>query len=59
MTDSDGYIGAMGRRTRMKTGLPEEAAWREELLFDDELRARAENLSKCGYDAYLLRLLER
>ncbi len=37
---------------------PEEVAWRQGFLTDDELRERAEPLVKSGYGAYLLGLLE-
>ncbi|MCW2712083.1 MAG: rfbA, partial [Marmoricola sp.] len=37
---------------------PEEVAWRQGFLSDDELRERAEPLLKSGYGEYLLGLLE-
>ena len=40
-------------------GAPEEVAWRQGFLSDDELRTRGEQLLKSGYGAYLLDLLER
>jgi glucose-1-phosphate thymidylyltransferase len=42
----------------MKVGAPEEVAWRQGFLSDDELRACAEPLVKSGYGTYLLGLLE-
>jgi glucose-1-phosphate thymidylyltransferase len=59
MTDAAEYVRTMERRTGMKIGAPEEVAWRQGFLTDDELRARAEKLLKSGYGAYLLALLER
>jgi glucose-1-phosphate thymidylyltransferase len=59
MTDAADYVRTMERRTGMKIGVPEEVAWRQGFLSDDELRARAELLVKSGYGAYLLDLLER
>lgn len=59
MTDAADYVRTMERRTGMKIGVPEEVAWRQGFLSDDELRTRAEALVKSGYGAYLLALLER
>lgn len=59
MTDAADYVRTMERRTGMKIGVPEEVAWRQGFLTDDELRACAEKLVKSGYGAYLLDLLER
>jgi len=59
MTDAADYVRTMERRTGMKIGAPEEVAWRQGYLSDDELRARAETLVKSGYGMYLLELLER
>jgi glucose-1-phosphate thymidylyltransferase len=43
----------------MSIGSPEEVAWRRGFLSDDDLRARAEGLSKSSYGAYLMRLLDQ
>jgi glucose-1-phosphate thymidylyltransferase len=59
MTDAADYVRTMERRTGMKIGAPEEVAWRQGFLSDDELRARAGKLVKSGYGSYLLELLER
>ena len=59
MTDASDYVRTMERRTGMKIGAPEEVAWRQGYLSDDELRACAEKLVKSGYGSYLLELLER
>lgn len=59
MTDAAEYVRTMERRTGLKIGVPEEAAWEQRLLSDDELRKRAVTLKKSGYGAYLLELLER
>jgi glucose-1-phosphate thymidylyltransferase len=59
MTDAADYVRTMERRTGMKIGAPEEVAWRQGFLNDDELRARATGLVKSGYGTYLLELLER
>ncbi|MDR6867245.1 glucose-1-phosphate thymidylyltransferase [Microbacterium resistens] len=59
MSDAGDYVRTMERRTGLRIGVPEEVAWRQGFLSDDELRTRAEKLVKSGYGAYLLELLER
>lgn len=41
----------------MKVGAPEEIAWRQGYINDDELRAVAGKLGKSGYGTYLLELI--
>ncbi|MET0700775.1 MAG: glucose-1-phosphate thymidylyltransferase RfbA [Mycobacterium sp.] len=59
MTDAADFVRTMERRTGLKIGVPEEIAWRQGFLSDEELRARAATLVKSGYGAYLLDLLDR
>ena len=59
MTDAAEYVRTMERRTGMKIGVPEEVAWRQGFLSDDDLRTRAEQFVKSGYGRYLLDILER
>jgi glucose-1-phosphate thymidylyltransferase len=59
MTDAAEYVRTMERRTGLRIGVPEEVAWRQGFLADDDLRARAENMIKSGYGRYLLEILER
>ncbi len=59
MTDAADYVRTMERRTGLKIGVPEEIAWRQGFLTDDDLRQRAATLVKSGYGKYLLDLLER
>ncbi len=59
MTDAADFVRTMERRTGLKIGVPEEIAWRQGFLTDDELRDRADRLVKSGYGRYLLDLLER
>ncbi len=54
MTDAAEYVRTMERRTGLTIGVPEEVAWRQGFLTDDELRERAEKLVKSGYGTYLL-----
>ncbi|WNG88965.1 glucose-1-phosphate thymidylyltransferase RfbA [Mycobacterium sp. ITM-2016-00317] len=59
MTDAAEYVRTMERRTGLKIGVPEEIAWRQGYLTDDELRTRGESLVKSGYGQYLLDLIDR
>lgn len=59
MTDAAEYVRTMEKRTGLKIGVPEEIAWRQGYLSDNDLRARAERLIKSGYGTYLLELLDR
>ena len=59
MTDAADYVRTIERRTGLKIGVPEEIAWRQGFLTDEELRTRAEPLVASGYGAYLLDLLDR
>ncbi len=52
------YVRAIEHRQGLKIGSPEEVAWRRGFLSDDELRERAERLTKSGYGDYLLGLLD-
>ena len=59
MTDAAEYVRTMQRRTGMSIGVPEEVAWRQGFLSEDDLRVRAEKLVKSGYGTYLLDVLKR
>lgn len=59
MSDAGDYVRTMERRTGLRIGVPEEVAWRQGFLNDDELRERAQKLVKSGYGTYLLDTLER
>ncbi|MGV0714087.1 glucose-1-phosphate thymidylyltransferase RfbA [Mycolicibacterium sp. XJ662] len=59
MTDAADFVRTMERRTGLKIGVPEEIAWRQGFLTDDELYEHATTLVKSGYGNYLLDLLER
>ncbi|MEY9777620.1 glucose-1-phosphate thymidylyltransferase RfbA [Arthrobacter sp. MW3 TE3886] len=58
LNDASNFIRTVENRQGLKIGAPEEIAWRQGFLNDDELRQRAEPLIKSGYGAYLLELLE-
>jgi len=59
MADAADFVRTMERRTGLKIGVPEEIAWRQGFLSDDELKMRATTMVKSGYGGYLLDLLER
>ncbi|ORB29886.1 glucose-1-phosphate thymidylyltransferase RfbA [Mycolicibacterium parafortuitum] len=59
MTDAADFVRTMERRTGLKIGVPEEIAWRQGFLSDDELCDLATGLVKSGYGKYLLDLLDR
>ena len=57
LNDAGTFIRTVEHRQGLKIGAPEEIAWRQGYLSDDELRERAQRLDKSGYGAYLLGLL--
>ena len=57
LTDASNFVRTVEARQALKIGAPEEIAWRQGFLSDDELRERAETLVKSGYGTYLLGLL--
>jgi len=59
MLDAGEYVRTIDHRQGLKVGAPEEVAWRQGFLSDDELRNRATALTKSGYGQYLLELLAR
>jgi glucose-1-phosphate thymidylyltransferase len=58
MLDAGEFVRAVQQRQGLKIGCPEEVAWRNGWLSDDELQARAEPLLKSGYGDYLVSLVE-
>ena len=57
LNDASNFVRTLETRQGLKVGAPEEAAWRQGLLSDEEFRDRAEALGKSGYGRYLLELL--
>jgi glucose-1-phosphate thymidylyltransferase len=57
LNDASNFIRTVENRQGLKIGAPEEIAWRQGFLTDQELQARAEPLVKSGYGSYLLGLL--
>lgn len=58
LNDASTFVRTVESRQGLKIGAPEEVAWRQGFLSDDELRERAGKLVKSGYGAYLLELLK-
>jgi glucose-1-phosphate thymidylyltransferase len=59
MNDASNFVRTIEARQGLKVGAPEEAAWRQGFLTDDELAKRAAALLKSGYGTYLADILER
>jgi glucose-1-phosphate thymidylyltransferase len=57
LLDAGNFIRTVEKRQGLKIGSPEEVAWRQGFLTDDELRQRAESLTRSGYGSYLRDLL--
>ena len=58
LNDANNFIRTVEARQGLKIGCPEEIAWRQGWLSDDELRQRGEALAKSGYGQYLTGLLD-
>ena len=58
LNDANNFIRTIELRQGLKIGAPEEVAWRQGWLDDEELRVRAEPLVKSGYGDYLLGLVD-
>ena len=58
LMDAAHYIQLIEKRQGLKIASPEEMAWRQGFINDQQLEAIAKPLVKSGYGAYLLNLLE-
>ena len=56
--EAGSYIRTLEHRQGLKVGSPEEVAWRQGWINDQQLEELAQPLRKSGYGAYLLSLLE-
>jgi glucose-1-phosphate thymidylyltransferase len=59
LSDAGSFIRTIEGRQGLKVGAPEEVAWRQGWLSDEELLERAEPLRKSGYGEYLVELVQR
>ena len=59
LLDASDYVRTLERRQGLKVSVPEEIAWRQGWIGDEQLATRARALVKSGYGGYLLELLER
>ena len=59
LAEATNFVQTIQRRQGLILGAPEEVAWRQGFLTDDELRERASRLVKSGYGDYLLGLVDR
>jgi glucose-1-phosphate thymidylyltransferase len=59
LLDASDYVRTLERRQGLKVSVPEEIAWRQGWITDEQLATRAHTLVKSGYGGYLLELLER
>jgi glucose-1-phosphate thymidylyltransferase len=57
--DASSYVRVIEERQGAKVGCPEEIAWRNGWISDDELAQLASELMKSGYGAYLRGLLPK
>src|ERR1700758_4870967 len=58
LLDASDYIRTLERRQGLKISVPEEVAWRQGWITDEQLATRARTLVQSGYGDYLLELLE-
>ena len=59
LNEASNFIRAVEARQGLRIGSPEEVAWRQGFLTDDELRERGEAMLASGYGTYLIDLLDR
>jgi glucose-1-phosphate thymidylyltransferase len=59
LNDASNFVRTVESRQGLKIGSPEEVAWRQGWLTDEELRERADSLARSGYGDYLLGLVDR
>ena len=58
LNDAASYIRTLEHRQGLKVGCPEEVAWRQGWIDNEQLNRLAQPLQKSGYGTYLLQMLE-
>jgi glucose-1-phosphate thymidylyltransferase len=58
LNDAASYIRTLEHRQGLKVGCPEEVAWRQGWIGNEQLNRLAQPLKKSGYGTYLLQMLE-
>jgi glucose-1-phosphate thymidylyltransferase len=58
LMEAAGFVETIEKRQGLKVCCPEEIAWRNHWIDDEQLREQAEMLSKNGYGQYLFELLD-
>ena len=58
LQEAGSYIRTLEHRQSLKVGCPEEVAWRQGWISDEQLQKLATPLRKSGYGDYLLQLME-
>ena len=56
--EAGSYIRTLEQRQGLKVGCPEEVAWRQGWIENEQLECLAQPLLKSGYGAYLLQMLQ-
>ena len=58
LLDASSFIKTIESRQGLKISCPEEIAWRNGWISDEELVELSQSLKKSGYGRYLINLLE-
>ena len=58
MLEASLYFSVLEERQGLKIGCPEEIAWRNDYITDEQLKALAAETFKSGYGSYLMQILE-
>ena len=56
--EAGAYIRTLEQRQGLKVGCPEEVAWRQGWINNEQLERLAQPLRKSGYGTYLLQMLQ-
>lgn len=58
LLEASQFVATLEKRQGLKVSCPEEIAWRQGWINDEQLEKAALTLGKCGYSAYLHKLLQ-